>query len=137
VNTITNPTEEIYISIYEIAKTSNPLTTKEYPKIYPTHCLTEEEYEPASIPGFYAIDPTEQGLKLLISACEFQGKGNYSSDNLIIFASQIFSDIAEHQREMLSKFSVMIYQSFTIINMKDTGNIVQDIKQDIQSESQP
>jgi len=39
VNSITNLTEEIYISIYEIAKTSNPLTTKEYPKIYPTHCL--------------------------------------------------------------------------------------------------
>ena len=66
VNSITNLTEEIYISIYEIAKTSNPLTTGEYPKIYPTHCLTEEEYEPAYIPGFYAINPTEQGLKLLI-----------------------------------------------------------------------
>jgi len=103
VNSITNLTEEIYISIYEIAKTSNPLTTEEYPKIYPTHCLMEEEYEPASIPGFYAINPTEQGLKLLISACEFKGKGNYSSDNLSIFASQIFSDIAEHQREMMSK----------------------------------
>jgi hypothetical protein len=63
----------------------------------------EEEYEPASIPGFYAINPTEQGLKLLISACEFKGKGNYSSDNLSIFASQIFSDIAEHQRDMMSK----------------------------------
>jgi hypothetical protein len=103
VNSITNLTEEIYISIYEIAKTSNPLTTKEYPKIYPTHCLMEEEYEPASIPGFYEINPTEQGLNLLISAGEFKGKGNYSSDNLSIFASQTFSDIAEHQRDMMSK----------------------------------
>ena len=136
VNSITNLTEEIYISIYEIGKTSNPLTTKEYPKIYPTCCLMEEEYEPASIPGFYAIIPTEQGLKLLISACEFKGKGNYSSDNLSIFASQIFSDIAEHQRDMMSKVFSEVYQSFIIINMKDTGNIVQDFKQDIQSELQ-
>jgi hypothetical protein len=103
VNSITNLTEEIYISIYEIAKTSNPFTTREYPKIYPTHCLTEEEYEPAYIPGFYAINPTEQGLKLLRSACEFEGKGNYSSDNLSIFASHFFTDIAEHQRDMMSK----------------------------------
>jgi hypothetical protein len=96
----------------------------------------EEEYEPASIPGFYAINPTEQGLKLLISACEFKGKGNYSSDNLSIFSSQMFSDIAEHQRDMMSKVFSEVYQSFIIINMKDTGNIVQDFKQDIQSESQ-
>jgi len=98
-------TEEIYITVYEIAKYNNSsCISPSFPKIHATYSTQENTYERPEIPGLHAIDPTKEGLQKLIAACKFPDKESYCfNDDIHTSITDIFSNIKLHQASMLEK----------------------------------
>jgi len=98
-------TEEIYITIYEIAKNVNSsCVSSSFPKIHATYSTKENTYEQNEVPGLHEIDPTKEGLQQLIASCQFQNNKCYSfNDNIHTTITDIFSNIKLHQEYMLEK----------------------------------
>jgi hypothetical protein len=98
-------TEEIYITVYEIAKYNNSsCISPSFPKIHATYSTQENTYERPEIPGLHAIDPTKEGLQKLIAACKFPDKEPYCfNDDIHTSVTDIFSNIKLHQKSMLEK----------------------------------
>jgi len=98
-------TEEIYITVYEIAKNNNSsCVSSSFPKIHATYPTQENTYEQTEIPGLHAIDPTKEGLLKLIATCQFTNNKCYCfNDDIHATITDIFSNIKLHQEDMLKK----------------------------------
>jgi hypothetical protein len=85
-------TEEIYITVYEIAKNNySSCVPPSFPKIHATYSTQENTHERPEIPGLHAIDPTKEGLLKLIAACKFTDDKPYCfNDNIHTSITDIF-----------------------------------------------